>query len=50
MVYKTWESMGCAGFTSERACNEALGLDKLQSKYEKHWFVTALFSLRRLRK
>ncbi|GAA5879787.1 hypothetical protein JCM16303_004178 [Sporobolomyces ruberrimus] len=37
MVYKTWESMGCAGFTSERACNEALGLDKLQSKYEKHW-------------
>lgn len=29
--------MGCSGFTSERACNEAIGLEKLQPLYEKHW-------------
>ena len=29
--------MGCNGYTSERACNEAIGLDALQPLYEKHW-------------
>ncbi|GAA5895685.1 glycoside hydrolase family 5 protein [Sporobolomyces salmoneus] len=37
MLPDTWNKMGCSGFTSERACNEAIGLEKLQPLYEKHW-------------
>ncbi|GAA5829996.1 hypothetical protein JCM3766R1_006733 [Sporobolomyces carnicolor] len=37
MVPDTWNRMGCNGYTSERACNEAIGLDTLQPLYEKHW-------------
>jgi len=37
MVPDTWNKMGCDGYTSERSCNEVLGIENLQSKYEHHW-------------
>jgi len=39
MVPNTWQAMGCKGFKSERECNEHLGFEVLQGKYEKHWYA-----------
>jgi len=47
------EQLGCTDFKDEWTCNEANGLDKMQPKWEHHWYVSlrtsAIYLLRPVR-